>query len=409
MGILDNLRQRLNPERPKALEPGLYSYTAPPSHPFNYRLHLRVEPGGEAILVVNASTVLHLNQTAAEYAYHFVSLTPPETVAESIAHRYRVSQKRAAEDYAAFAEKITTLIETPDLDPVTYLDLERHRPYTEALSAPYRLDCALTYRQPKGAPKEAAPHKRVDKELTTDEWKAVLDKAWDAGVPHAIFTGGEPTLRKDLVELLQHCEDKGMVTGLITDGLKLGDTKYLKSLLDAGLDHVMIVLQPRKKQTWESLASFGYWRDVLDDDIFVAAHLTLTQRNAKDANALLDRLAESGVSAVSLSENDPALTETLKAARDHADFIDLPQVWDLPVPYSDLNPVRLELENPPVEVEFAEQTPSSTARRAVESGAGKAWLYVEPDGDVLPGQGQANKVLGNLVNDDWEKVWGKAS
>jgi MoaA/NifB/PqqE/SkfB family radical SAM enzyme len=37
-------------------------------------------------------------------------------------------------------------------------------------------------------------------------------------------------------------------------------------------------------------------------------------------------------------------------------------------------------------------------------GAGRAWLYVEPDGDVLPAQG-INKILGNLVSDSWEKIW----
>jgi MoaA/NifB/PqqE/SkfB family radical SAM enzyme len=275
---------------------------------------------------------------------------------------------------------------------VTYLDFERHRPYSEVLSAPYRLDCALTYSLPKGAPPDATPHKRVDKELNTAEWKTVLDKAWAAGVPHVVFTGGEPTLRKDLVELLDHCEAHGIVTGLITDGLKLGDTKYLKSLLDAGLDHVMVVLQPKKKQTWESLAGFAYWKEVLDDDIYVAAHLTLTKDNAKDASTLLDRLKDAGVSAVSLSEADKSLTETLQAARDHADYIDLPLVWDLPVPYSEMNPVALELDE---------------TRGSHPEGAGKAWLYIEPDGDVQPGQG-AKKKLGNLVKDKWEKVWGKA-
>ena len=39
-------------------------------------------------------------------------------------------------------------------------------------------------------------------------------------------------------------------------------------------------------------------------------------------------------------------------------------------------------------------------------GAGTAWLYVEPDGDVLPAQG-VNKVLGNLLTDPWEKIWKK--
>ena len=40
-------------------------------------------------------------------------------------------------------------------------------------------------------------------------------------------------------------------------------------------------------------------------------------------------------------------------------------------------------------------------------GAGKAWLYVEPDGDVLPGQG-INRPLGNLLEEDWDAIWSRA-
>lgn len=391
MGLLARIGlRRGGPAEP--LEPGLFSYTAPPSHPFNYRLHLRVEPNGNGLLVVNASTVLHLNQTATEYAYHFVRLTPPDQVATQVAKRYRVSKNRAAQDYADFAKRIQTLIETPDLDPVTYLDFERHPPYTDAMSAPYRLDVALTYKLPKGAPKAATPAKRVAKELTTEEWKKVIDKARDVGIPHILFTGGEPTLRPDLAELLMHAEGHGLVTGVITDGHKLADTRYLKTLLDAGLDHAMIVLEPKKEQTWDSLASFEYWKGVLNDDIFIAVHLTLTKQNAKQFNALIDRLAESGISAVSLSTNSLALNDKLQAARDHAAAKDLPLVWDMPVPYSALNPVNLELEE---------------GKGEHPVGAGKAWLYVEPDGDVLPGQG-VNKKLGNMLKDDWKKTWGKS-
>jgi len=39
-------------------------------------------------------------------------------------------------------------------------------------------------------------------------------------------------------------------------------------------------------------------------------------------------------------------------------------------------------------------------------GAGKAWLYVEPDGDVLPAQGMADQILGNILRDEWEKIYG---
>jgi organic radical activating enzyme len=391
MGLLERIGLR-GGEVAEPLKPGMYSYTAPPSHPFNYRLHLRIEPNGTGLLVINASTVLHLNQTATELAYHFIQLTPPEQVSEQISKRYRVNKTRAAADYADFANKMQALIETPDLDPVTYLDMERTAPYSEAMSAPYRLDLALTYKLPAGAPKAAAPTKRVSKELTTAEWKQVIDKAYEVGIPHVTFTGGEPTLREDLVELLQHAETRGLVTGLITDGLKLSDTRYLKTLLDAGLDHAMIVLQPSKEQTWDSLASFAYWREVLNDDIFIAAHLTVTKQNSKQIAELVDKLAGSGVRAISLSASQIALNDKLQAARDRAAAKGLPLVWDMPVPYSALNPVNLELE------EGKGQHPV---------GAGKAWLYVEPDGDVLPAQG-VNKPLGNLLKDDWGKIWGKA-
>jgi MoaA/NifB/PqqE/SkfB family radical SAM enzyme len=61
------------------------------------------------------------------------------------------------------------------------------------------------------------------------------------------------------------------------------------------------------------------------------------------------------------------------------------------VPYSAFNPVAAELRD---------------ANKKIPEGAGKAWLYVEPDGDVLPAQG-VNKVLGNLLTDPWEKIWKK--
>jgi len=54
----------------------------------------------------------------------------------------------------------------------------------------------------------------------------------------------------------------------------------------------------------------------------------------------------------------------------------------------------------PVALELTEHNHAS-------QGAGKAWLYVEPDGDVLPEQGE-NQVLGNLCRDSWESIWNKA-
>ena len=392
--LRESILQRFTRFEP--LPAGIFHYKAPADDPLNYRLHLRLEAGGNGILIINASTILHLNNTAAEYAYHIVKRTPDEQVAKKMSARYRVSKNQALQDFNKLKEQIQTLITTIDLDPVTFFGFERHTPYSDEISAPYRLDCALTYQLPNEADLRFVPAKNVERELTTVEWKSIIDTAWTAGIPHIVFTGGEPTLREDLSELIEYAESHGQVTGLLTDGLKLSDTTYLNELLQSGLDHVMIILHPDDNQSWEALANFSYWAEVLNEDIFVAAHLTLTPENANQAIRLLDKLTEAGVSAVSLSANDKSLNELLQDARSYADDLDLELVWDLPVPYSSVNPVALELEE--------EDSEDISVRGQHNQG----WLYVEPDGDVLHNQG-GESVLGNLLSDEWGKIWEKVT
>lgn len=371
--------------QPEPLQTGVYQYQSPPDVPKPFRLHLRIDQGGESVLIVNAATVLHLNQSATEYAYHLLRQTPPEKVAKLMSKRYRIDPAAAMVDFAEFSDRIITLVETPDLDPTTYLSFGRTDPHTHPLSAPLRLDCAVTYETADDAYATSAPLDRVRRNLTTDEWKSILAKAWNAGIPHVIFTGGEPTLRPDLVDLIAAGEVLGMVTGILTDGLRLAETEYLHKILQAGLDHLMIVLDSRDDQSWEAL------RDVMAEDLFVTVHLTINDSNKDQIPGIIERLAAFKVPSISLSASSAALRANLDAAHDLAAHHQLELVWDLPVPYSQLNPVSLELKEVGEEV----------------NGAGRSWLYVEPDGDVLPRQG-VNVVLGNMLNDSWEAIWKRA-
>lgn len=366
------------------LPPGLYHYQSPPDSKKQYRLHLRIEKDGGGILILNASTVLHLNQTATEYAFYIIQQKSPHEIAEIVSKRYKVSTEQAENDMNAFTEELDTFIDSPDLAPDIYIDLDRYVPYSQEISAPYRLDCALTYKTADSSNVKVAPVERVKRELLTEEWKTILEKAFNSGIPHIVFTGGEPTLRPDLPELITYAEQLGLVSGLLTDGLRLAEKKYLHQLLSAGLDHLMIVMDPEEEQSWEAI------RDAMAEDIFTTVHLTITKSNKKKINAILDKLAKIKISAISLSVNDLSLKEEIKNARDHAGELGLKLVWDIPVPYSSFHPIALEL---------AENNEST-------KGTGKAWLYVEPDGDVLPEQGQ-NKVLGNLLTDEWSAIWHK--
>ena len=94
--ILESLQQRFTPVKP--LPSGIFHYQAPPDSPIQYRLHLRLEPDASGLLIVNASTVLHLNTTAAEYAYHLVKQTPEDQMVKAITNRYRVPRQQALMD-----------------------------------------------------------------------------------------------------------------------------------------------------------------------------------------------------------------------------------------------------------------------------------------------------------------------
>src|SRR4030067_1230802 len=100
-----------------------------------------------------------------------------------------------------------------------------------------------------------------------------MDKAWQAGIPHIVFTGGEPTLRDDLPQLISHAETNGQVTGLLTDGYRMQNSEYLDSLLQTGLDHLVILLNLIEDRIWTVIQS------TLQADLSTTVHLTITSQN----------------------------------------------------------------------------------------------------------------------------------
>lgn len=342
------------------------------------RLFLRTDHEGKGILVINASTILHLNPTATEIAYYLIKNMSTEEILAEMVKRYQVTAETAKQDIEDLKNHINTLMQTPDLDPETFLDMERVVRHSIEQNAPLRLDCALTYQVPSGAPASVTPMQRVDRSLTTSEWKQILDSAWSWGIPHIVFTGGEPTLRPDLLELIQYAENLGQVTGLITDGLRLAEKDYLINLLNAGLDHLTILLQENEELSWESI------RDSSIEDIHLTVHLTINRANFKKIDTLLDKLTGMGVQNISFSAPSKELESELSIAGRKAAEKGLSLISDLPVPYTEMNPVNIALEEDNTFIE----------------GHGRSWLYVEPDGDVLPGQGILYK-LGNFIEDTW--------
>jgi MoaA/NifB/PqqE/SkfB family radical SAM enzyme len=84
----------------------------------------------------------------------------------------------------------------------------------------------------------------VSSELTTAQWRTFLDQM-SPSCPHVYFFGGEPMLRRDLLPLVRHAAERGMATGVNTNGTILRGRG--EEIVKSGLDYILVSIDgPRE-------------------------------------------------------------------------------------------------------------------------------------------------------------------
>lgn len=389
-----------------ALAPGLYHYQRGGQYD-GTRFHLRVEPDGGGILVIDAQKVLHLNPTATEYAKLILDDADEDAAVRRIKSRYRVSTPTALGDYLSLKQTIDTLETEKDVCPIAYLDVERIEPFQTPSSAPYRMDFALTYRCDNDCPHCYVERPRDYPEMDTSSWKKAIDLLWDAGIPHVVFTGGEATMRDDLLELVEYAEDVGLITGLLTNGRRLGKDSLMGRLEAAGLDHVQITLESSDPDIHDRMVGCpGAWKETVEgikaavaSSVFTITNTTITTINRDTLIDTVDLLARLGLQTIAFnsviytggaSEGETGIPEeelppVLDEVQERAISQGLRLIWYTPTRYCSLDPVALGLG-------------------PKQCTAAKYNMCVEPNGDVIPCQSYYQPA-GNLLNDPWDRIW----
>jgi radical SAM protein with 4Fe4S-binding SPASM domain len=360
-------------------------------------------------MVINANTVLHLNETASAYTYYFMQGMPERGVLKQIRRMYRVSAAKAKADYEKLVYTISTLARTEKVCPISFLEVEKEEPFSYQYSAPLRMDLALTFKCQNNCVHcyAGGPHETA--ELSTSQWKEVIDRLSQIGIFILTFTGGEPTLREDLSELLQYTQNKGMVTGLITNGRKLKDIEYVKTLEKVGLDFVQVTLESHQPKVHDLMtAAEGSWKETVagiknavQSQIYVTTNTTLSKYNAPEFLETIDYIKELDVAAFGCNSliysgkanavtqefalPIEALKELLTKIRNKAQQLNLKFLWYTPTQYCRLDPLQLGLG-----------VKSCTAAMIN--------MCVGPNGDVYPCQSYFES-LGNILVDKWEKIW----
>lgn len=113
-----------------------------------------------------------------------------------------------------------------------------------AIEPPLGLLAELTHRCPLRCPYCSNPVEltRAAQELDTATWARVFQEAATLGVLQLHLSGGEPTARRDIVDLVATASSAGLYTNLITAGVLL-DAAKVAALAGAGLDHVQLSVQ----------------------------------------------------------------------------------------------------------------------------------------------------------------------
>ena len=291
------------------------------------------------------------------------------------------------------------------------------RAYANHMTAPHRMDlmvsamtdscghwqcnqkCLFCY--------AAGQHMSAARELSTEQWKQIIDRLEKARVPMVTFTGGEPTQRPDIAQLVDYA--KRMVTRLNTNGINL--TKELVAQLKkAGLDSVQVTLYSHDSAVHNALVGGDHHaqtvqgiRNAVEAGLDISINTPLCQKNA-DYHKTIAFIHDLGVRFVTLS----GLICTGMAGINHEEYDlsshALADIVSNAKIYCDDHEMEMDFTSPGlIEAEKLE----ALGLNVPMCGACLSNMAIAPDGTVVPCQSwlgtDAN--LGNLLTDSFKKIW----
>jgi len=386
------------------LKPGTYRYDGS-GELAHHRFHLRVDSESKGVLLVDASKIVFLNGTAVDYVRCVLEGRSPDDAARYMRDRYkRLDRFTAMSHYERVRTQLKEYLKG-DTSVIQLMGTDNPSIGADDLPSPYRMDIALTYRCQNDCG-HCYNETKDKKELTVDQWRSVIDKLWDVGIPHIVFTGGEPTLYNGLDELIAQSEEHGQVTGIITNGRSLREPGYLKRLIALGLDHVQITVLSHREEAHDRLAGAkGAWKETIEglkvalgEDLYVSTNTTIMRSNLADIeetmrflmalgakNIAFNSIIRSGKGTQAEGITFEELASILTRLRTVAVEGGVNLVWYSPTPYCEFNPINYGLG--------IKQCTACSLNMALE-----------PDGTVLPCQSYYEP-LGNMLTDPWSGIW----
>jgi radical SAM protein with 4Fe4S-binding SPASM domain len=365
------------------------------------------------LLILRPNKIHHLNRTATEMLTALYAQPTPNvtTVIRDVATRYGVPEAQIEADLDRLLRSLSLVLQ----DREGVAPAVRRTPFgSHVRDLPVLSEIALTYRcQNRCTFCYALSPDRGDEnsEMTTAEVKSIVDVIIDdARVPTVSFTGGEPTLRPDLPELIAYAKSRRLRTNLITNGIRCGADGYVNLLAEAGLDSAQVSLEAAQPDIHDAIVGRpGAWRRTIQGlrnlkaaGIHVHTNTTINHHNRDHLLDLVDTLAEmeqpylsmnmvirtgGAVGQPDIGYNE--IEQVVLPLKDRAEDHGMRFVWYSPVPLCLFNPVAHGLGSQ-------------------SCSAADGLLSIAPDGSVLPCS-SFGRGVGNLLEERFDTIWNRRS
>jgi radical SAM protein with 4Fe4S-binding SPASM domain len=366
----------------------------------------------DKLIILRPNQMHHLNETATVMLEALYSAATPdvEAVIALVGERYGVDAARARADLHNLLVTVQALLgdsfcAATSIKQTIFGSHPRELPVLSEIALTYDCQnrCTFCYADAPRRGRQVAT-------MSTAEVKVILDRLYDeAHCPTVSFTGGEPTLREDLPELIAYAKGKGMRVNLITNGLRCAEAEYVAALAAAGLDSAQVSLEGSTPQVHDAITRHpGSWERTVQAvstlraaKIHTHTNTTICGGNRAHLVELVDFIAETLHSeyfsmnmvirtgtALRHDETDigyrdigALITQVQQRATDKGTRL----VWYSPVPYCLFNPVQAGL--------------GGKSCACVDG-----LISVNPAGEVLPCS-SFEQGIGDLLHQPFQQVW----
>lgn len=373
-------------------------------------IYIRPEDG---LLIMRPNRMHHLNGVAVDLLlrlYNGDEVPDAGAAIREVAAKYEVSEARVETDLRNLLFSVAALLKdnvcgAPSIRSTPFGSHHRDLPVLSEIALTYRCQnrCTFCYA-------DSPERGREVPEMSTAQVQVIIDRIFDeAHCPTVSFTGGEPTLRQDLPELIAYAKGKGMRVNLITNGLRCAESQFISRLVDAGLDSAQVSLEGGCAAVHDAVVQHegAFERSskavhlLREAGIYVHTNTTICGGNRDHLLELVDYIAEELGSeyfsmnmvirtgtALRHDEDDISYSEIgeiVRSIQRRAEEKGTRLVWYSPVPYCLFNPIEAGL--------------GSKSCACVDG-----LLSVNPAGELIPCS-SFERGIGSLLDRSFAEVW----